>query len=146
MAFEDAKKNYAFKRLNEHITTALFSLETVQMALVSNGKSPLSIKAKQSAKSVDERDAGRIAADALEHAREAFVELSESFEEPSLFQVGLIVGFWSNLQWCWERLFTESAQHTEAITLHHELGEARRRIEELRTRLQFQLIEELTIH
>lgn len=152
MASDDAKKSsalksWAFRRLNEHLETALFSLETVQMALTTTApRSPMSIKARQSAPSADERNAGKIAANALEHARDELVELSKSFELPSLFQIGLAIGFWSNLQWCWERLFTESAQHTGAVTLNYELAEARRRIEELRTRLQLQLIDEVVIH
>ena len=132
--------------LDDLLDTAGFSLETVQMALSSTGRSSHNLDARMKAANAEERDAGRVAVEALDMARTAFRDLAECFGSEDMEGVGLELGFWSSFEWCWERLFTEAAHRTSPTVLHHELSEARRRTDDLRTRLHALVAPTITVH
>ena len=132
--------------LNELLDTAGFSLETVQMALSAPGRSPHSLDVRLRAQNAEERDAGRVAVEALDMAGAAFRDLAESFTHEGMDGLGLELGFWSTFEWCWERLFTEAARRTGSVALHHELAEARRRTDDLRSHLRAALAPSVSVH
>ncbi len=130
------------RRISELLETASFAWETAQMALSFGARiaAPTRTLERQlRAADREDREAGRVACEALETVRCAFDELTALFDGEELEALSYEVGFWTTYDWARSRLFGESPMTSARVTLHHELGEARHRIDVMRSRLSGRL-------
>ncbi len=124
--------------LTELLDTVLFSVETVRMALAIGrlATDPLaSLQAWITSSDEEEREAGNVAVEALEHAAVAFCELARVLSEDHTDGISLELRFWSTYEWCRSRLFDPSVTVAGQASLRAELVEAQIRLESLRQRI-----------
>lgn len=124
--------------LTELLDTVLFSVETVRMALAIGrlASDPLaSLQAWITSHDEEEREAGNVAIEALEHAAVAFYELASVLSEDHADGISLELRFWSTYEWCRSRLFDPSVTVAGQASLRAELVEAQFRLESLRHRI-----------
>ncbi|MBT9554869.1 MAG: hypothetical protein IV100_02520 [Myxococcales bacterium] len=137
---ENTERNKAelVGELTELLDTVLFSVETVRMALAIGrlAMDPLAnLQAWLASSDEEEREAGNVAVEALEHAAVAFCELARVLSEDHADGISLELRFWSTYEWCRSRLFDPSVTVGGQASLRAELLEAQVRLESLRQRI-----------
>ena len=124
--------------LTELLETVIFSVETVRMALAIGrlARDPLADLRTWVASAVEEeRDAGNVAVESLEHAAVAFSDLARALSDDSTEGISLELRFWSTYEWFRSRLFDPSVMVAGQASLRAELVEAGIRLEALRQRI-----------
>ncbi len=124
------------REVHELLDTAAFSLETVRMALGIGqcARDPLgSLDSRLASPDEEEREAGVVALEALEHARSAYLELASLFDQPDNEILGYEIRFWTSFDWAVGRLFDPSVRTTGHQSLRSELVEATSRTSALAT-------------
>ena len=118
------------REIEDLLDTATFSLETVRMALSISGSAQTNgrtLEQRLSSDNPEEMEASTVAIEALEHAREAYLELAHCLDHESLAELGYDIRFWSTFDWCWKRLYSEQVRMTESSALHRDVVSASRR-------------------
>jgi hypothetical protein len=109
------------RELEELLDTACFSFETVRMAIAIGGghvQRRQTLDQRLASSYPEDIEAGTVAIEALDHAREAYLELSHCFDQEALAAVGYDTRFWSSFDWCWKTLFTDQVRTMEPNILH----------------------------
>ena len=138
MHTERPTAQHPFRELDELLEAARFSLETARMALAIGRRSRsafLTLDERLTSDDSEEREAGTVALEALDHARGAYLDLAEHFEHEDREHIALELRFWSTFEWVWFRIFCEPVRRTGQLALRHELVEATVRTLDLRADL-----------
>lgn len=124
--------------LGDKFQTIDFCLETVLIAITPyrTGNGRLSLAGLLQSVHYDCREAGRIAYESLDLAKEAAKDLHKLLDQDALAPSSLVIRFWSAFEWISERLFSRTTDRTELPTLTYELTEARFKLFEVRKRLE----------
>ena len=127
MEHTERERGEVLREIRELLDTAAFSLETVRMAIGIGrcARDPLtSLDMRLQSPDEEEREAGGVAVEALEHARAAFFELAHVLDLPEYEPIGLEMRFWSSFEWLQARLFEPSTRLSGQQSLRTELVEA----------------------
>ena len=112
------------RELEELLDTACFSFETVRMAIAIGGgqlQRAQTLEQRLMSTHAEDVEAGTVAVEALEHAREAYLELSHCFDQEALAAVGYDTRFWSSFDWCWKHLFNDNVRTLEPLQLRKDV-------------------------
>ena len=112
------------REIEDLLDTASFSLETVRMALSISSQGSRrahTLEQRLASGTPEEIEASTVALEALEHAREAYLELAHCLDHESLAAVGYDIRFWSTFDWCWNRLFSARVRASEPLQLREDV-------------------------
>ncbi len=139
MEVVDPARDQIYSELDELLETAGFSFETVRMALGIGrcAREPMyGLNSRLASPDDEEREAGMVAVEALDHARASYLEMGHIMDQPEFEDIGLRLRFWSTFAWCWDHVFSDTGRSTGQGALRHVLIEAKSRTTAIQAELR----------